>query len=412
MRANSDDLRRDPPPGAAGLPGLLAVHPGGSFGTGAAAALAGRSEDETGELLDALVRRGLLAVDEEGRHRRFRKPSDEPTGRAPSPDERDAALGRVLDWYLSGVAAADLTLGPGRWRLGPAYERVHPLDAKDDAWEWLESERANLRAAVEAAHAHARDEHAWWLCEALWHLYHLRGLYRDWIDTHELGVASAVRCGDPRAEARMRTQLGYALLGQARAGDAVREFTAARDAARSAADGRGEEEAAEALGRALLEQERRDEAFEVLETAVRLAEGTGDRRALLSARRHLGGAAGDAGDQARAMELLGPLPDDFLALDPPDRYGRARALTGLGRAYVRARRPDTAINFFGQALVIMQAERAVERQAGLWCRFADAARVRRDPDAERAALAEALPLYEAVESPRAAAVSARLEDLS
>jgi tetratricopeptide (TPR) repeat protein len=341
---------------------------------------------------------------------------DDPGVRADADDLRrglppGAAAVAVLDRYLAGAAAADLTLGPGRWRLAPVYERVHPLAGRDEAWAWLEDERANLRAAVQAAHARCLDEHAWWLCEALWHFYCLRGLYRDWIDTHELGVASAVRCADPRAEARMRTQLGYALLGRDRAGDAAREFTAARNAARDAGHRRGEEEAAEALGRALLGQERRDEAVGVLETAVRLAEEAGDRRALLSARRQLGRAAGDAGDQDRAMRLLGPLPDDFLTLDPPDRYGRPRALTGLGQAYVRARRPDTAINFFGQALVIMQAERAVERQAGLWCRFADAARVRRDPDAERAALAEALPLYEAVESPRAAAVSARLEGL-
>ena len=319
--------------------------------------------------------------------------------------------GRDLDRYVSEAAAADLTLDPGRRRLSPVAGRVGPLDAEDAAWSWLESERAGLRAAVETAHAHGHHDRVWWLCEALWNLYRRRGLYDDWIATHELGVDAAVHCRDPAAEARMRTQLGHALLGRDRVEDAAGEFTAAREAARSAGHRPGEEEAAEGLGRALLDLGRRDAAVAILEDAVRLAEEERDPRALLSARRGLGDAAVDEGDLDRAVELLRPLPGGFLALDPPDRDGRARALTGLGRACVRARRPDTAVNFFGQGLVIMWAERAVEDQAALWCGFADAARVRRDPDAERAALAEALPLYEAVGSPRAAGVAARLRNL-
>jgi hypothetical protein len=92
----------------------------------------------------------------------------------------------------------------------------------------------------------------------------------------------------------------------------------------------------------------------------------------------------------------------------PDRYHRAQALLGLGEAYLRHRRPDTAINFFGQALEMMRVERAPGEQAQAWLRFAAAARVRRDPDAERASLRRALECEESPAEPEAAATVDRL----
>ncbi|MDL4772274.1 tetratricopeptide repeat protein [Actinomadura xylanilytica] len=412
MRAKFEDSYRELSPEAARLFRLLGLHPGGGMGIDAAAALAGRTEEDTADLLDLLVDGHLVAETGDGRfrlHDLLRVYARECAERDETQDGRDAALRGVLDFYLAGAAAADRTLGPGRWRLGPAYDGVRPLAGKADAWEWLDAERENLRAAVEAAHARGWDEHVWWLCEALWYFYFLRKHYRDWIDTHELGVESAVRCGDGAAEARMRTQLGSALAGRHRVDEAVREYTAARDAARAAGHRQGEATAVESLGLELLGQERWDEAAEALETNVRLAGETGDPHAILLARHHLGRALSGVGDRDRALELLEPLPDAFVALAEPDRYNRGRALTSLGQEYLRRDRPDAAVNFFGQALEIMRAERAAEQQADLWCHLADAARLRRDPDAERAALAEARPLYESLGSPRAAGVAARME---
>ncbi|MFF5260720.1 hypothetical protein ACFY4C_17405 [Actinomadura viridis] len=413
VRADFEDSYRRLAPDAARLFRLLGLHPGeGDPSLGAAAALADRPEAETGDLLGRLVAADLVATAPgDGRFRlpgRTREYAAACAERDETWEARDAASRRVLDFYLAGAAAADVTLDPGRWRLAPAFDGARPFTGKDGAWEWLEAERENLRAAVETAYARGWDEYAWWLCEALWHLYSLRGYYRDWIGTHELGVRSAVRGGDRAAEARMRTQFGYALIGRGRAGDAAREFTAARDAARDAGDRRGEAAAAEALGLVLIVRERWAEAVEALEDGLRLAEETGDPRLVLPARDLLGRAVGGAGDQERAVRILGPLPDDFLALAEPDRHGRGRALTSLGEAYLRMGHPDAAINFFGQALEIMRAERASERQADLWCHLADAARFRRDSAAERAALSRARPLYEALDSPKAAGVAARL----
>lgn len=77
-----------------------------------------------------------------------------------------------------------------------------------------------------------------------------------------------------------------------------------------------------------------------------------------------------------------------------DRYHRGRALIGLGEDQLRVGHPVIAINFFGQALVIMEDEGTAADQAEVWEHLADAARHRRDPDAERASLDRARKLGE------------------
>ncbi|MFI0482484.1 tetratricopeptide repeat protein [Actinomadura sp. 9N215] len=154
----------------------------------------------------------------------------------------------------------------------------------------------------------------------------------------------------------------------------------------------GEEEL-DAEGLALLDRERWAEAAEVLEDGLRGAEAGGDPRTILLARHALARALTRTGDLDRAIDLLGPLPDGFAALPEPDEHNRVRALSSLGEAYLRARRPVAAINFFGQALEILRRQGAVGREAGMFVHIADAARQRGDRAAERAALDRAADLY-------------------
>ncbi|WP_242885676.1 hypothetical protein [Actinomadura litoris] len=162
-----------------------------------------------------------------------------------------------------------------------------------------------------------------------------------------------------------------------------------------------------AEGLALLERGRWTEAARALEDALRRAERDGDPRDVLMARLHLGRALAEAGAPERALDLLGPLPDAFAAPPDPDGYHRGLALTGLGQAYLGMRRPVTALNLFGQALEIMRAAEAVERQADLFVHLADASHLRGDTPAEGAALDRAAELYASVPSSRGRAVAGR-----
>ncbi|TDE30833.1 tetratricopeptide repeat protein [Actinomadura sp. 6K520] len=163
----------------------------------------------------------------------------------------------------------------------------------------------------------------------------------------------------------------------------------------------------EGEGLALLERERWAEAAGVLEEKLRRAERDGDRHEILLARHDLARALIRAGGTGRAIELLGPLPDEFAALSVPDQTARADALEDLGEAYLREGRPIAATNFFGQALEIHRREKDVERQADIFVHLADAARDRGDKAAEDAAVDQAAELYESVLSPKAAELAER-----
>jgi tetratricopeptide (TPR) repeat protein len=143
---------------------------------------------------------------------------------------------------------------------------------------------------------------------------------------------------------------------------------------------------------ALLDRERWSEAAEVMRERLDRAEDGGDPREILPARHDLARALIRTDDLDRAIELLGPLPEEFAALPEPDDHHRARALTTLGEAYLRARRPVAATNFFGQALEILRKHGTRDEQAAVFVRIADAAHQRADHAAETAALIRATDL--------------------
>ncbi|NEA24379.1 tetratricopeptide repeat protein [Actinomadura bangladeshensis] len=142
-------------------------------------------------------------------------------------------------------------------------------------------------------------------------------------------------------------------------------------------------------GVALLDRERWSEAADVMRENLDRAEAGGDRREILRARLDLARALTETGDLDRAIGLLGQLPDEFAALPDPDGHERARALTALGEAYLRADRPVAATNFFGQALEILRKDGTPEEQAAMFVHIADAAHQRADHAAETAALLQA-----------------------
>ncbi|MDL4815739.1 tetratricopeptide repeat protein [Actinomadura opuntiae] len=166
----------------------------------------------------------------------------------------------------------------------------------------------------------------------------------------------------------------------------------------------------EVEGLALLHRERWTEAAEALEEGLRLAERNGDRRTVLLARHNLARALVETGALDRAIELLGPLPDEFAALS--DDHDRARALTTLGEAYLRAGRPVAATNFFGQALEIVRGEESAEQEGDAFVHIADAAHQRGDTAAESAALDRAIALYQEVPTRKADQLEHRRNNLN
>lgn len=115
------------PEPAARLFRLLGLHPGPEFGLHAAASLAELPGHRVRQLLDDLVGAHLLeqtAPDRYQFHDLLRAYATDQAQREESPEQRQAALRRALDWYLNtadgaaGLLKATATAAGRRWHGG------------------------------------------------------------------------------------------------------------------------------------------------------------------------------------------------------------------------------------------------------------------------------------------------------
>ncbi|GAB3434372.1 ATP-binding protein [Actinophytocola sediminis] len=200
------------PPPTARMFRLLGLHHGAEISTDAAASLAGNTPAAARRLLDSLANLHMIAEVARDRYRFHdllrvyaaeRAEHDEPA------DERTEATRRMLDWYLHAAEAADKALSPHRERVPlPAPTRRPPTFADyDQAWDWCETERANLVAATRLAEDVGESDVAWRMPGALLTYFTHRNPRTDWLISHEVGLRASRQAGDRYGEAWMLTSL-------------------------------------------------------------------------------------------------------------------------------------------------------------------------------------------------------------
>ena len=196
---------------------LLGLWTGPSFSLAAVAALLGEPEDEAADALDVLVDAHLLespAPDRYRFHDLLRVYAADRARTQESEEDRAAAIGRVLAWYLhtTEAAAAVISEQHARVPLGQLPAGVEPLDfgSLDEALAWCERERAGLTAATRLAASSGLHEIAWKLPAAAMSFYYRRSHWGDWVATHQTGLESARAIGDRQAQAWMLNDLGMA----------------------------------------------------------------------------------------------------------------------------------------------------------------------------------------------------------
>ncbi|RJQ74358.1 hypothetical protein D5S17_23100 [Pseudonocardiaceae bacterium YIM PH 21723] len=255
LRAVMDRSYDRLPDQAARLYRLVAWHPGEEFGLPVLTAAIDRSGADVSRSVETLVRSSLLEEFDDSRFRFHDLLRLHGQGQAEE-QERDRALHRMADWYLRAAIAVELTVLPRRWRVGPGYVDARAeLDGvvtedtgREQALNWLESERSNYAAMIEYCDHRGWDELTWQLSEALWSLFVFRGHYGTWLGTHELGVIAARRCAKPLAEVKLRCQLAYGLISLRRFAEAVTENQEALAVAERVDDLPGQSEALQYLG--------------------------------------------------------------------------------------------------------------------------------------------------------------------
>lgn len=392
---------------------LLALVPGPDFGPELAAAAVTVSAGQGSRLLEALADASLL---EEIGAERFRfhdlvrlhareRADDEDTVA-----ERDSVIARSIGWYLNAAVGADLVVSPGRWRLNPMYEsaRAAPpaFAGSAEALEWLEGSLPGLLAALRAASDQGLHEQAWQLCEALWGLFMYRKHFRPWIDSHALGLASACACGDQKAEARMRIQLGYAYYILRRYAEATDQFTQALTLSQQDNHQLGEGTALEQLALIDLRQGHYDEAIKAFSQAQVIFGQLGIARGVALMARHIGEAHLGARRYAQAISLLMQARAMFVA--QADAYMEARTLTSLAQARLQVGQPGVSVELLSEALAIVTGLGARHEEARTRVALADAAGLLGETEQARGHLQAALAIYAEIGAPEADEVRFRL----
>jgi tetratricopeptide (TPR) repeat protein len=313
----------------------LGLHPGTDIDAYATAALNDTDLATAHRLLDELFDYHLISEPARGRYRfhDLIREHARALAAAEPPAERDAAVRRLLDYYLYAARAADRHLARRTPAGVPAVIGIPPactpdLSAWKDAVAWMDAERLNLSAAVGYAALHDLPGHAVAIPAAMTGFLRTQGHWDQALTLHGTALESARHSGDRLAEAGALTDLGGM---QRMSGDypaAAASHARALKLYRDLGDRLGEANALSGLGIVQYLTPDYPAATASLSRALELFGDLGDRRGVVGALFPLGVVQRLTGDyraagatQARARELY---------RDLGDRLGEANTLNELG----------------------------------------------------------------------------------
>ncbi len=252
--------------------GLLGLAPGPDIGLPAVAALTGLPLDEVRRALRALEQISLVHQHVPGRWRMHdlvrlyaadRAREDQP------PADREAALRRVVGFYLHSADAADQLLDPHRQpiRLDPPVPGCLPHSPADAAaaLSWFDTEHACLLAAHRVAISVGWHQTVWQLACAVFTFHSRRGHRHDQLAVCQAGAGAAKRLPDPVSHIRAHLRLGRAYADLGRLDEAIDHLRQALTVACLHHDRANQALAHHALARA---REQRGEARPALEHAT------------------------------------------------------------------------------------------------------------------------------------------------
>jgi DNA-binding SARP family transcriptional activator/tetratricopeptide (TPR) repeat protein len=339
------------PPVAQRLFRLLGVAPVRDITVPAAAALAGLAVTETRSLVATLADGCLLDEHRTGRyafHDLLREYAAQLAAAVDSPVERETAITRLLDWYVTGADTADRLLYPHVWRMGPAAGPSGTLD-RATALRWLNDELPNLVACARHAAAGEHASHAWRMADAtrgyLWHGAHIV----EWRTIAEAGRHAAERAGDRHARAAMSQSLAF-LSTICHAPDAVDRYRTTLRLARETGWRAGEAMALGNLGRTYNDRGRLARAVDCLEEALAIGAELDDPFRLAADTGNLGIVLADRGQLSRAADMHARALALFRGLGA--HTACATALNNLARAHWATGRPDTALPMIREAIAL------------------------------------------------------------
>ena len=346
---------------------LLGLWQGSSISAAAAAALFGTPEPLAADALETLVDAHLLestAPDRYKFHDLLRVYSSERAVADLSGPDRDAAVARLLTWYLRTADAAATAVLPHRYNipLDGAEAGQPPLtfSGAEDALGWYDSERANLVAATGQAAASGRHDIAWRLPAPLFIIFNSRHNWLDCIATHRIALESARRASNRQGEAWILNNLGDA-LGRTHDTAGIGLLEQALAIRHEIGDRAGEAQAANNLADAYEQLGQMDEVIGWLRRALELNREVGDPYGEGVALANLGAALLEVNRAKDAIDSLQEARRAFAESDYLDGEGYVMYI--LGDCYLSLGRDEEALDCLRQSHDRHQAAGNRNRQA-------------------------------------------------
>ena len=204
-------------PGGQRLFRRLGLHPGTDIDAYAAAALDSSDLATTRRNLADLYDHYLLTEPAHGRYRMHDLIAEHARGlAADDPDaDRDAALDRLLDYYLHTASTASRLI-PWRTSIagpsspGPPPAWAPELRTEEQAITWLRTELPNLHACIDYAASHARLAHAIGITIAISDFMHAQGHWSEALGLGQTALAAARTADDRHGQAWALNRLGMA----------------------------------------------------------------------------------------------------------------------------------------------------------------------------------------------------------
>src|SRR5580692_4048303 len=176
---------------------MLGLWDGPSISSAAAAAMFGTTEDLGSDALEIWVDARLLESTSPDRykfHDLLRVYSSERAVADLPEQARNAAIARLLEWYMRAADVAATAVSPDRYDIPLAPGGAAPplgFGTAEDALAWYDGERVNLVAATRQAAESGLHEIAWRLPAPLFQLFNSRGNWTDGIAANRVALQSA-----------------------------------------------------------------------------------------------------------------------------------------------------------------------------------------------------------------------------
>ena len=378
----------------------LGLHLGSDIDAWAAAALAGAGPDDAQGLLQALCHQNLITEPARGRYRfhdLIREHARALAGAQDPAAEREAAIGRLLDYYQHAARRAEALLARQTRPQPASAARATPggetpsLPDREHALSWARAERANLFACLDHAAATGQAARVVALTAGVAALLRHDGPWAEAIDRHTTAAEYARRLGDRLSQANALDELG---IVRRLTGDYRSAAEAQEEALRiysHLGNRLGQANALSHLGYVRSLTDDYPQAAAELRGALALYRALGDRIGQPDALNHLGTVLRLTGDFQGAAQTL----EEALSLcrELGYRQGEANALTDLGEVQRPTGDYPAAAQALEQALGIYRELGDRLGQANALSHLGDIRQMTADYPAATLVLEEALDIY-------------------